>query len=329
MIFNKETISEIASFIQQEDNFLLAAHVLPDGDAVGSVIAFAEMFKSMGKKHTILLRDPVPEIYQFLIKDNVIENLNTIDREQLPNNLITLDSTEFERLGEELSFLQQHTKKILNIDHHISNVRFGDINLVSYEASATCELLYYLFKALDLPLNKEIATALYTGIVTDTGSFRYESTSVDTFLAAADLIKCGVDLGDIRENIFENKALASILAIQRSMDTLKISSDGKIAWMFIKYKAMQEMNASGEHCEGLVNYPLSISGVKMGFFFREMKDGKIKVGLRARRNYNVNDIASVFGGGGHALAAGCTMDGPIEDAIEKMIQTAQESLKGN
>lgn len=325
MINSKNNI--LWDFLKEEDDFLLLSHVLPDGDSIGSTIAFAELLKTLGKQYKILFRDPVPEIYQFLLAGHTVDNLQTFQGE-IPLNFIVLDCSEFERTGEEMQFLLTHAQKVVSIDHHISNNNFGDISIVDSSAAATCEVLFEIFDKLNIKITKSAAKALYVGLVTDTGGFRYESTSRDTFLAAATLMDIGVDIGEIRENIYENRAWASILILQKALNSLEISQDGKISWLYVTAKDMAEANATGEHCEGIVNYPLSISGVKMGFFFREMPDGKIKVGLRARRNYDVNKVAALFGGGGHAQAAGCTLNDPIENAIDKVINAAKANLKG-
>ena len=325
-MYNQANLEKFKVFLEEEDNFLLLSHVLPDGDSVGSTLAMAEVLKSMGKNYKILFRDPVPKIYRFLLASNNVYNLETIKNNILPN-FIVLDCSEFNRLGEEMNFLLGHAKKVVNIDHHISNDNFGDIQIVKNNAAATCEVLYQIFNSLNLKLNVNAVKALYTGIVTDTGGFRYESTSRETFLAAADLIELGVDLGEIRENIYENKEWPSILILQKALNNLKASEDGLLAWLHVTAEEMADADASGEHCEGIVNIPLSITGVKMGFFFREMPDGKIKVGLRARRGYDVNKVAAFFGGGGHAQAAGCTLDGPLNAAILKVINAAEVTLR--
>lgn len=323
---NKNTVLKLKKILQEEENFLLLSHVLPDGDNIGSVIAFAEILKIQGKKATILLRDPVPGIYEFLLGSNVVFNLETI--KEIPTCFIVLDCSGLDRTGEEMQFLNDRARTVINIDHHISNTGFGDIKIVKVDAAATCEVLYYLFKDMGFDINLNAAQALYTGIVTDTGGFRYESTTAHTFSAAAELLKKGVNIGNIKENVFENKELPTILILQKSLTHLSFSPTRELAWMYVTVKDMQEAEATGEHCEGLVNYPLSIKGVKMSFFFREMPDGKIKVGLRARRNYNVDNVAALFGGGGHTQAAGCTIVEPLDQAIIKVLAAAELALKG-
>jgi phosphoesterase RecJ-like protein len=244
-----------------------------------------------------------------------------------PALCIFLDCTGPERAGKDWFLPLISGVPVINLDHHISNSYYGTLNLVDGDASAAAEVICRLLSVMEVPFSKPVAMALYTAIVMDTGGFQYENTSPETLRLAASLLEQGVHLGTLREKLYESRSIINIRAIKLALDHLQLTPDGDIAWTELDYPALAKIQAGGEHCEGIVNYPISIAGVKIGILFREMENGMIKVGLRCRSRYNVNAIAAEFGGGGHRLAAGCQMEGPLSMAVPRLLQAASRSLE--
>lgn len=315
------TLAEIGDLLVRKDNILLTGHVSPDGDCIGSVLGLGLALESLNKNVFMVMQDTIPEMYQFLSGTEKLVAPGKLG--QPPELVVFLDCTDFSRAGE--TWFQELAVHIpvINIDHHISNLCFGTYNLVDSSAAATAEIICRLLKNMKIPLSVPVATALYTGIVMDTGSFQYQNTSPETLRMAAMLLEHGVELGEIREKLFESRSLISLQVVSLALENLKISRDGKIAWTILDQETLTRIGARSEHCEGVVNYPLSIKGVKIGLFFREMNNGIVKVGLRCRSGYDVSRIAANFNGGGHKLAAGCQVNGPLVKAVKIVLELTQ------
>lgn len=215
----------------------------------------------------------------------------------------------------------------INIDHHVSNNFFAAYNLVDHQAAATAEMVYNLIKKMGIDISEDIATALYTGLVTDTGSFQYQNTSPRTLKTAAALLEHGVQLSFIKEHLYEQKSMKNYHLLAEAIGNMCFAAEGTIAWTYLDQAIMERLEATAEDCEGIINYPISLSNVKIGLFFRELSNGYVKVGLRARSGYDVNKIALSFGGGGHQLAAGCTVQGSLQSVITRVIAATTEMLE--
>ncbi|ATW24207.1 DHH family phosphoesterase [Candidatus Formimonas warabiya] len=318
------SLQEICQTILKSKHILITAHVLPDGDSIGSVIGLGLALESLGKNVTMVMQDKVPDMYRFLAGSNKIIFPAALT---VPSDLaIFLDCTDFSRVGDD--WFQPWIREIpvISIDHHVSNKFFGKYNYVDVEAAATAEIIYFLLKEMQLNLSIETATALYTGIVMDTGSFQYQNTTSRTLKTAACLLEQGIDLSQIREKLYESKSWKNLQLVAVAIERLQFVSEGKIAWTYLDQEIMNQLQAESEHCEGVVNYPISMENVKIGLLFREMENGTVKVGLRCRTGYDVNKIASFFGGGGHQLAAGCTLDGPLERAVSRVLDQTRMVL---
>jgi len=318
-------LKEIGEAIKKSTRILITGHVFPDGDSIGSVLGLGLTLESLKKDVVMVMQDKVPEIYQFLpgsAKIRLPQEVSSF----LPDIIIFLDCTDMERAG--TVWFEECVKDsvVINIDHHISNQHFGTLKYVDSQAAATSQIICRLLWEMGWGCSKEAATALYTGIVMDTGSFQYQNTSSEVLRTAADLLEKGIDLNDIRENLYENKSLDSLRVISLAINKLQISSDGRIAWIVLDKKTMHGINAKPENYEGLVNYAISVKGAKVGLLFKETSDGKVKVGLRCRNGFDVNHVAGHFGGGGHQLAAGCTLNGPMDAAVEKVLNAVRSYL---
>ncbi|MCL4424838.1 MAG: bifunctional oligoribonuclease/PAP phosphatase NrnA, partial [Firmicutes bacterium] len=215
---------------------------------------------------------------------------------------------------------------VVNIDHHGTNAGFGQYNYVDVQAAAVGEQIYELLRSMEVDISPAIATCLYTAIVTDTGSFRYESTRESTFRVAAELVRLGAKPAQVAENAFETRSLSSARLLGRALETLELTPDGKVAWLVISRAALEETGASDEETEGIINYARAIRGVEVGLLFRETGDGKVRVSLRSRHQVDVSRVASHFDGGGHPRAAGCTLSLPLNEAREKVITAVRGAL---
>ncbi|HHP51410.1 MAG TPA: bifunctional oligoribonuclease/PAP phosphatase NrnA [Moorella mulderi] len=320
-----ESIKAIARILLEAPYVGILSHDLPDGDCLGSSLALALALRARGARVVVINADPVPEAFRFLPGQDTIVSGKEI--ESPPPILVVLDSADLQRPGEGMEHLLASARIIINIDHHVSNTRFGHLNLVDVQASATAQLVYRLLKEMGLPISGEIATCLYTGLVTDTGSFQYENTTPEALRLAAELMELGADVATIREYLWERKPLASLKLLSLVLPTLNLAYGGEVAWMVVSQESLEKAGAGPEHVEGLVNYPRSLAGVEVAFLFRELSPRMVKVSLRSKKRVDVNRIASLFGGGGHRRAAGCVVEGSLEEVIPRVVAAAGEALR--
>ncbi|GAF26796.1 exopolyphosphatase-related proteins [Moorella thermoacetica Y72] len=317
-------IGQIAAILATAREVAVATHIIPDGDCLGSMLGLTLALRERGTSVIAINADPVPEMFQYLPGQETI-----IDPDQvtsMPPLLVMVDCTDMERAGKGFSNWQQRVEKIINIDHHVSNTRFGHLNLVDSRAAATAELIYAVLEQIPATFTPEVATCLYTALATDTGSFQYENCTARTLRLAASLLEKGADMPLIREHLWESKPLNSIRLLAATLPTLTLAYEGRVAWMTVSRAALEANGARPEHAEGLVNYPRSIAGVEVGMLFRELPEGKVKVSLRSKKIVDVNRVAALFGGGGHRRAAGCTLDGDLDTVVARVVAAAGEAL---
>jgi len=310
-------LATAARMIKEANRILFFLHVSPDGDSIGSTLGMVRAMRQAGKTAIIVGVDPVPRIYHFLPNwDSYFVPWQGVEGEW--DLACLLDCGDLERVGAALPVVQK-AKATLNIDHHSTNKSYGDYNYLDFTAAAVGELAYRLLRAMELPIDREIAQCLYTSIVADTGSFRYDSTRPSTHRIAADLVELGAEPYEVASNIWENESPGRLKLLALALGTLQIDPSGKVAWMHVTREMMERAGAEEDDTEGLVNYARSVTGVEVGLIFRETPDGRVKVGMRSRRIVDVGKIALQFGGGGHARASGCTFTTSIADASAKVV----------
>ncbi|MEA3329026.1 MAG: bifunctional oligoribonuclease/PAP phosphatase NrnA [Candidatus Omnitrophota bacterium] len=319
------TLSQVISAIKKYDSFLISSHVNPDGDAVGSQFAMRSLLKQMKKKAVIINDKPLPAMYDFLGKWTCIDELVRKPNFEVA---IIMDSSNLNRLGRVPSLLSP-AKKIINIDHHVSNENFGDINWVDTRAGAAGEMVYYLYKKLNCPIKNESALAMYVAILTDTGSFRYANTTSSTYRVASHLLECGVKPEIVAEKMYEVNSLAGMRLLGMALSTIKvINHDGSIAWLYVTNDMLRKAGADWQDTEYFVNYARSLYGVEIAIFFSETEvKGRIRVCLRSKSVVDVTLIAGKFGGGGHCRASGCRIKGTLDEVIKKVVAESQGALK--
>lgn len=325
------TLNEIADILHKHNNFIISSHIHLDGDALGSEIALFAMLKQLKKNVKIINQDNTPEIYQFLPYAQEIISSKDISKDSYfdiePETvLIALDSSNLDRIGE-INIDFKKVDFIINIDHHPSNNLFGKYNYINSKASSVGEILYSLCKKIKCTINQNIAVALYTAIITDTGSFRYTNTKAKTFQIASDLVKNGVNPANISNHIYNNNNPSTIKLLGKALNELVIDSSSKIAWTFITREMLNSIQARDEDVEGIVDKILSIKNIQVSVFFREAENGFIKVSFRSRGKFNVDYFARLFGGGGHHNAAGCNIKDNLNDAMTEVITKLKTEIK--
>lgn len=321
----KKVIDEIGAVISAHQSFVLMSHVRPDGDAIGSEIALGFSLMALGKTVFIINEDGVPESLEFLRGS---DKVTTPPKDPLELEVaIALDTATKPRLGDGSLHAASKAKIWLNIDHHISNPGYGDINLIDARKPATGQIVYELIKALGYPIPDETRDAVYVAVSTDTGSFQYGSTTAATYELGADLIRRGLNVGKINADTYDNHPYRRLELMRALLNTLQISEDGQLACWELLDQTRLDLNLQPDDSEGLINMIRSVKGVRVAAFFEELHDGKIRVSMRSKDSgINVCNVATEFGGGGHALAAGIRMAGPLSDAKPKVLAALKQEL---
>lgn len=316
-------LHEIIEQIRQNQLFLITAHVRLDGDALGSELALYHLLRSLGKDVVIYNQDRIPENYRFLPGSKEI--VNTFDDPDRYDAAFVLDCSEMERVGEKAGEIAKVTR-LLNIDHHISNEGFCHFSYIDPTASSTGELLYRLTTAMSVEISREMATNLYAAILTDSGGFRYSSTTKETLIAAGNLVGFGADPQWISEHIYESNPLVKMQLLGKALQTMRFDLDGRVGSMVVYQEDLHALGAKLEHTENFVDVPRTIQGVDVALFYSEMNDGLFKLSLRSKDRVNVEQVARVFGGGGHMNAAACRIEGDFAAVHQRVLDAVRSVL---
>ncbi len=323
-------IDNIIDFIKGSNDFVVTSHISPDGDNIGSTLGIYYALQKLGKNVYYVLDDNAPLNLRFLVdKVNRLSsadfNILNIDK----YNLIALDCGDKSRVcvSEEI---KNNAKKIICIDHHASNDAYGDLNYIDADASSTSELVYNLLSRLNERenisiINEEIATALYTGLVTDTGNFSYSSTHPSSFEMAKELLSLGARKDEIIQRVFQSNSYNYYKLLGEALNTLEII-DTKIACINLTIDMLQRNNMSFNDVDGVTTYTRDIDGVEVGILLKEKKENEVKVSLRSKNYVNVSKIAQGFNGGGHIRAAGCTIYDTVENAKKKILEAVLKEI---
>ncbi|MBI4590945.1 MAG: bifunctional oligoribonuclease/PAP phosphatase NrnA [Candidatus Rokubacteria bacterium] len=300
---------------------LLLGHVQPDGDLLGSQIGLGLALRNAGAQVTLAGPQAVPDLFRFLPGAELVEQWEAAPG---PFDLVILgDCPDPSRTHGLLAGARGVATRIVNIDHHPDNKRYGDVNWIEGESSATGEMVYDLIQALGLKVTPEIATNLFTAIHTDTGSFRYSNTTPRALRIAGDLVAQGAHPELVAGALYEGRKPDDLWRLGSLLGQVEVSPDGLVAWLALPHGSVPEAFVEAED---LVTYPRSIASVKVAVLLREAAAGRVKVSLRAKGEVNVGKIAAAFGGGGHANAAGCTIAGSLEEARAALLRSVSEAL---
>jgi phosphoesterase RecJ-like protein len=302
-----DRINQIKQQLIANSSFVLTTHLSPDGDGLGGILALGLSLRKMGKDVDWFVVDPIPKFHAFLpaiheIKSR-IEDISNFNERQI----ISIDSSDLERVGGWINHINQESQAIFNIDHHISNTGYGDYQLIDPEAASVCELIYKLIIQLDVDLDEDIATCLLTGLVTDTGCFRFSNTTVSTLEMAANLINLGGRYREIIANVYETKSYQEVILLGKALNTLQIEQNGRLAWLSIDFITVSTLGMGDEQTEMIVNLARNIEGVELAILFKEFEVGTVKVSFRSKESIDAAQLAFQFGGGGHPRASGCSL----------------------
>lgn len=322
------SLKKVINCIKNNHNFLITSHTNPEGDALGAELAFFRLLKAMGKHATIINTDKAHPGYGFLPEINNIMRFQKNIKNVRFNCLVVLDCSDLRRCGG-VTKLNTGLKTIVNIDHHISNLRFGNINWVESGASSCSEMIYKLYKALHIPLNRNIAMLLYVGILTDTGSFRYSNVNSLTHKIVSELLRFDLDVVEIYKNIYENIPFQDMKLLIKILPTLRRQFQGKIAWFQIKQNLIKNKKISFDLSEHILSFGRMIRDVEVVVLFKEnlSRKDEIRVNFRSTGKIDVNKIAQFFGGGGHKTASGCTLKGNIDHVRRRVLSKVRDSFQ--
>lgn len=321
----QQSLAAAGEFMRAAEHFLIVSHVNPDGDTTSSVLACALMLEQLGKTYVIVNEGETPAKFGYLPRFSHIRNLQKDAVEERFAHVIAIDAADSKRMGD-VRHLFRDDVQLLNIDHHPTNDCFGHVNVIRTDAAAAAEIMYELAGANDFALNAEMAVCFYTGLLTDTGGFRYSNTSPNVLRIASELLQYGLKPGELAERCLEETTLEHILLLRRSLQSLKITHQKQVAALTVTREDLQVTGATSEDAGGFVNHCRNIEGVEVGLFFFETEAGHVKVSFRSRSRVDVAAIAQQLGGGGHARAAGCTLTVSLDEAQKLVHGKLREAL---
>jgi phosphoesterase RecJ-like protein len=314
------------SFIAEGREFLITAHVDPDGDAVGSSLGLKHALSQIGKTGDVVLESPLPQALAFLPGAETIRAPQDVTKRY--GAAFVLDSSSLDRAGIVAERCLEPGAKVAVIDHHWGNDGFGDLRLVNPESSATAELVYDLIELLRIPITPEIAECLYTGILSDTGGFRYANTSSSTLRVAARLVERGARASRVAEALYATKTAPSLRILGMALASLETKSGGKIGAMTISQDMFEKAGAKPEDADGIVQYAKALAGAKVGVLVQEVGPDEIRASLRSDGTVDVNEVAAQFGGGGHRNAAGLRVRGRLDRVKQDLFQALERAMNG-
>ncbi|MFO8060508.1 MAG: bifunctional oligoribonuclease/PAP phosphatase NrnA [Bacillota bacterium] len=315
----------LTGLLRRAESALIPLHVSPDGDSVGSALAAARACRHLGTRAVVVSSDPPPETYRFLAGWEDIRRPEEI--EPGFDLLLLLDCSSLSRTGRVRDILDDRGLPLtVTIDHHRKGERVGDFVWADPGAAATAEMIFDWMSAEGLPIDDEVAAALYTGITTDTGFFAHSNTTAGTFDRAAALVRRGVRPDFIYRKINEDRPLREILILGRALEKLQTAGGGRVAWTVLTGEDMRQRGAGPDDTEGIINRLRSIAGTEIAILLVQTDARQVRVSFRSRERVDVSELAGEFGGGGHARAAGAKVSGEIEEVAARVVAAALDRL---
>jgi phosphoesterase RecJ-like protein len=310
----------VADAIARGRRFVLSSHARPDGDAIGSQLAMAFALDALGKEVTIVNRDPVPGplaafpgTARIVVADRVDETFDAA---------IIMECSSLDRTG--VSGLER--SPVINVDHHQGNTAYGAVNWFDPAAAACAEMVFDVIVELGVPMSREIATHLYVGILTDTGSFHYSGTSARTFDIARRLVEAGVEPATVARTVFDSNTLGRLKLFGAVLSAIELEHGGRLAVMKVDQAMARAAGGTYDDTEGLINLPLTVREIRASVFFKELGPAEHRVSLRSKGAIDVAAVAKRFGGGGHKNAAGCSVPGSFAEARAAIVAAAGEAI---
>jgi phosphoesterase RecJ-like protein len=321
------SLEDIAEVLRTRQRFVVMSHVRPDGDALGCTIAMALCLKQLGKDVTAWNEEGVLEKFRYLPGGDLVTTPPAEPQEF--DVAIVLDTSLQDRVGRCLPAVK-HAGLWINIDHHVTNPRFGDLVHVDPSTPATGQILYELFRRGDLPFTYEMADNLFAAISTDTGSFQYAGTTARTYEIGAELIRAGVNVAELSRKMYENYPRRRLELLRSLLNTLRFTSGDRCGSVALSLATAAQLGVLPEDNEGLIDHIRSIQGVQVAAFFEELPEGKVRLSLRSKdEGFNASALCAQFGGGGHPMAAGARIKGSLDEVQEKVLQAIDHALTGN
>lgn len=324
-IKDTETLNKITEKIKSAKKSIVFAHQNPDGDTLGSMIAIGTILRELGHEVDHVVQDPVPAIYEFLPSANLVKLPDDPSLTKDYDLAIISDCGSLARLGQAKE-LWQYAKESINIDHHISNEKFATYNLIEAEATSTGQVVHEVAKALKHKVSPDVATLLYTTLLTDTGCFANTNTNALAMSWAAELIELGADYGNVYRKAFLEKPFKCIKIFGNGLNNSTLLEEGQLIWSYLTNSEMKEVQATAEDTDDIADFMMRTRGVKVGVFFRE-DEKETKVSLRSITDFDVSKIATELGGGGHKRAAGINIKSPLSEVKEKVLNKVLEEFK--
>lgn len=314
------TIEECAKTLLEKDNIIILMHKSPDGDAVGCGYALSTALRKLGKKAVPICSDPIPKKYGYIT--DVFENQGEFE----PEYIVTVDLADTNLFGDKL--IKYRECADMCIDHHGSNTGYAKEGVVDPSAGACTQIVKKVIDAMGVEIDRQIANAVFTGIVTDTGCFKYSNASVESYLIAAEMIEHGAENVMINRIMFDTKSRQRVELERLALESLKFYEEGKIAAVFITKGMFEETGALDSDTEGISGMPRQIEGVQAGITIKEKDSGVYKISVRTSDGIDACEICKKFGGGGHKAAAGCTIEGTLEFTEKSIVEAAREVING-
>lgn len=322
----EEEAAKLLEAIKRRSSFLLTSHVSLDGDGICSELALSRVLQKMGKKAWIVNESEVPHVYSNLAGIEKVMLWPKVPKETR-DAVVLLDIGKWSRMGKLQEVISLSSDFIIDIDHHLSNTGCGHVNMIDPNVSSTGELMFEFFKWARLPIDPQVALLLYVAISTDTGRFSFDNTSTRTHRNAAQLMEYGIRPQEVSNMVYRRQTLAQMELYRKALESLTLTPDGQIAWIILRRRDFEETGTSALLTQDFIETPRSMEGVKIGIYFRETRQpGKTKVSLRANVPIDLNQFSSAYNGGGHAAAAGISMNATIEQAIATIVPALKMEL---
>jgi phosphoesterase RecJ-like protein len=320
----KELVAQVGGLIDAHEQILIFGHKDADGDTLGCSLAFAEALRTVGKKVWVIIPPPLPEMYSWLPGYDQIVDRPPVGAD--PLLVLFFDAGNMERSGSAVRHIATKAT-IVNIDHHLTNAMFGDINLIDPDAAAVGEMVVDMLDSYGYPITPTIAMNLYTAIMTDTGGFRHENTTAHALEYAARLARLGADPGRIASMVYKSRPLTTLKLNALSLAEMQVEADGRLVWSKVTRKMLAESGAVMAEAEGIIDNLNSIAGLDLAVLFKEVGERLTKISVRSRGAVDAAALTAEFGGGGHLRAAGAEIAEPMEVAITLVIAAAHNALR--
>lgn len=313
------SLAEICAFLKERDNYVVLCHASPDGDTLGSAYALKMGLKKLNKRVQVICCDEIPSKYDYFIDDE--------DSSFAPETVVAVDVADIKLLGN--IYAQFEGRIDLNIDHHISNTRYAKRLYLDADAAATAECIYEILDELGIEFDRKIANALYTGMSTDTGCFKYSNVTVRTHEIAAKLYAIGVDAAEINRKMFDTKSRSRLELEMMVLSSARFHFDDRCMILAVTTEMQEKTGCSGSELEGVAAISRSVEGVLAGVSIKQIEQSKFRVSLRTYEPLDASEICKKLGGGGHKAAAGCTLEGDLESVKKQILEAVKTALEEN